>query len=860
MLEIDIAQGITVTPEAKEILEIMFATHQRLFVDTEFGGGFEESRVYRVHHDNSLLPIVVKIAPRHLILQEQEAFTTCIRSQFANVVAIKGDPVWSSTGLWGGLHYDQAGHNIFSTQSFYDYYRDSSTVDAARPLNRLFQVMVPIAQNATSKRFFNIQGSYDRLLPVNLLIAADDSLPDEDLHLIEQQTFLTMSLKPGSLVSLQSDFLVSEVDIHKSELTFNWHPSLADNWKSYRVRVQSVDNIEQYQIGETVSIKGIVLETRQTLLQALAEQALGQEMGGVETTVTLPDGTELPNPLQKWSKILAEKPSVKVACIHGDLNPENILIDTDSGDYSLIDFTQARQDHLLHDLLRIETGIVTRLLPEALAKANLPAETIFRLYEQLHCTAVSTTQLPLPALHPALKKPFALLTAVRNMARTSLYNAAHWADPASWAEYYNGLTLYLLGALKFKNLDGLPKLIAFWGAATAQKLVTNPPPCSKSFCRVRVIVSVLFAVVLIVGGYFGWQYFRAPQPQGEPLAVLLNFNPEVAVQRRDSSDLEEASFPQELFREDVVLTYENASALIYCQENGLFFQLPAESTMAITCEETDDPRLIARLESTPLTISKPISITLAPDNTRSPREERISIPILLSPRNTFIADNRPTFTWQPVEGAKGYRVSVSVGEGRSWSRETTDSSLPYPADEPPLEPGSVNIVTLVTLDNTFTADTSLLNVLDEEAMATLTEKETAVRSLGLDSASQAYLLAQLYQEENLLVAAINQLNGLAQGETRLTASIWQQLGDLYFASELYVLSEENYQMALDTAIAADDLNAQAAAYIGLSQTAYAFKETEQAVNYLETAEFLYRQAGQEALAELVAAEKDRLGQ
>src|SRR5207249_3690039 len=44
---------------------------------------------------------------------------------------------------------------------------------------------------------------------------------------------------------------------------------------------------------------------------------------------------------------------------------------------------------------------------------------------------------------------------------------------------YQGLTLYLLGALKFKNLNDvpeqpLPKQIAFWGATLVYHLLTTP--------------------------------------------------------------------------------------------------------------------------------------------------------------------------------------------------------------------------------------------------------------------------------------------------------------------------------------------------------------------------------------------------
>jgi tetratricopeptide (TPR) repeat protein len=75
-----------------------------------------------------------------------------------------------------------------------------------------------------------------------------------------------------------------------------------------------------------------------------------------------------------------------------------------------------------------------------------------------------------------------MLNVIRRTVRSYLTNVA------DLSEYYHGLTLYLLGALKFKNLNHgpehpLPKQVAFWGATLAYYLLTTsaleidqPPP------------------------------------------------------------------------------------------------------------------------------------------------------------------------------------------------------------------------------------------------------------------------------------------------------------------------------------------------------------------------------------------------
>ncbi|NJN96869.1 MAG: phosphotransferase [Anaerolineales bacterium] len=182
----------------------------------------------------------------------------------------------------------------------------------------------------------------------------------------------------------------------------------------------------------------------------------------------------MPNPLLSYQNLLRDFLPVKNSTIHGDLNLENILVDPATREVSLIDFATVRQGHVLHDLLRLETEVLVTLIPPILAEIGWPAETIVPVYEQLYQTILSGDDAVSPVLpHLALGKPFEMLRVIRKMARKCLYNLD------DWREYYRGLILYLLGALKFKALDDLPtaplpKQVAFWGAATAQHWLETP--------------------------------------------------------------------------------------------------------------------------------------------------------------------------------------------------------------------------------------------------------------------------------------------------------------------------------------------------------------------------------------------------
>ena len=199
-----------------------------------------------------------------------------------------------------------------------------------------------------------------------------------------------------------------------------------------------------------------------------------------EKTVSLANGTVLPNPFTALKDIFGRYYEIQAYYIHGDLNLENVLVDPQARDVRLIDFAEARWDHVLHDFLRLEAGIVTEILSLALAKVNLPAQHIYKFYRQLHCaTFYSDSITSARASHPALEKPFVILKAIRRMARD--YGLFH---REKYAEYYDGLTLYLLGTLKFGSLNRTPddpkpwpKEVAFWGAATVQHLLQDTLSC-----------------------------------------------------------------------------------------------------------------------------------------------------------------------------------------------------------------------------------------------------------------------------------------------------------------------------------------------------------------------------------------------
>jgi hypothetical protein len=466
-------KNLQLPPGAEVTLKQMFAGYRRVIIEKEFGGGFSGGRVFLLRpirtEDRPELPIVVKIASVSLIAKERQTYQDFIQDRLPNAIGMRDTPVLPLDSDWAGLRYPLMGGGTFAFQSLRDYCRTATLEDIRSVLEkRLLKAIESLLQFNRVRASFSLQASYDPLLPLNLLVQPGAVPARTKPVLLTSQALPGAPLKQGDYVRLEG-FVVTKVDLVDDTVTLNVPTSPNDPPASYSLRLKSVAGLASYQADQLIKpIEGIVLETRQERLEAEARRVLGVSFNPAIEMLTLPDGTRLPNPLLKLPGILSQLPDVRVGTIHGDLNLENILVDPAIHEINLIDFAAAREDHVLHDFLRLETEIVTKLIPELLTQANLGAGVIRPFYEQLHYFVLDPTEASSPNLpHPSLIKPSTMIVAIRKVARKYFFNSD------DWTEYYQGLVLYLLGALKFANLDQmikapapLPKQVAFWGATT----------------------------------------------------------------------------------------------------------------------------------------------------------------------------------------------------------------------------------------------------------------------------------------------------------------------------------------------------------------------------------------------------------
>jgi WD40 repeat protein/O-acetyl-ADP-ribose deacetylase (regulator of RNase III) len=448
--------------------------------------GYSGSWVYRVHllrgDESPELPLVVKLAPASLIAKEVRAYQDCVRNQWPGIAELRGAPVYLEGSDLGGLCYPLMGGGVFRMQSLREYCLEARTEDVCFVLQeRLFWLMQERMLRPARNVFEHpLRASYDRVLPVNLVVepGAVGQTQGIEPTLVAPDALPHSPLQPGDVVRLEG-FVVSEVNPRQRSVTLNVPADRMRN--AYRLRLCPVKDLSIYAVGEVMPpTDGVVRETRQSLLHKELAKTFGLGSDPLSETVTLPGDDDsrviLPNPLLSIPKILGGTRHVKVNAIHGDLNLENVLVDPQVRDVRLIDFAEARQDHVLHDFLRLETEVATKVLPLALSAAGLPPQAAHAFYEQLHCATFQFDQGGAYRLfHAALEKPFAILSAIREAAREGFY------DRNDVCEYYRGLVVYLLGALKYGNLDTVPsaKRIAFWCAASIRSLIEGDSPCDK---------------------------------------------------------------------------------------------------------------------------------------------------------------------------------------------------------------------------------------------------------------------------------------------------------------------------------------------------------------------------------------------
>jgi tetratricopeptide (TPR) repeat protein len=268
----------------------------------------------------------------------------------------------------------------------------------------------------------------------------------------------------------------------------------------------------------------------------------------------------------------------------------------------------------------------------------------------------------------------------------------------------------------------------------------------------------------------------------------------------------------------------------------------------VACGETPDPAyqsVIVRIHG---------EQSEALPSTRPAPSDDESLPVVLSPRNTHLADGRPEIRWRAVEGAEEYEVVVSGPGGELWRTVAQETELPYPEAQPPLE-AEVGYLIQVTArgaqsEQPRLSEAVLVTVLSAARMEQVRQFEAQIEGLGLSVESASFFLAAYYADQELYRKAIVELVSLVEETPSPPAH--RLLGDVYLDVGLDDEAAQSYRNARELAQEQGNRRVQAEAEVGLGHVEFAAGRFEEALSHYRAAQVLYQELGLASDAEAVA--------
>ena len=481
------------------LLKALNPSFREVTVTREFGAGFSGAKVFLVTRKNMsgelLSPIVVKFDTLNSLQEEVANYKGYINGRFTKCVSLEFDIIELPNVPYACIAYQLAGGGKFDVESIKSFWWECSNIQAAlNALNTIGADWKDVWIEGETRRNYSLL-SYDWLLPPNFIVEVETASsgfddrklirPDDIFELLNISEYLEASVCIQPTTSESLSFIVREVNGNEGEVTLDLPQNQTDK---FRIRLCNIENIKQFKIGETIStpIYGRIINDRITFLKKIVANVFDHTLVGLDKNqITFPglENFPLENPLHQLPNILKiDLPSAKVSIVHGDMNLENILIRTDAQGYdiSVIDFGKTKKAHNIHDLLRLETSVWLYLI--SLQLPNLtPGDRhaliwqikgIYSIFKSVHERGAEEN---FNNSEIDLSIPCAILREIRHYA----FDIMEGATEQKYKNYYLGLCLYMLGALKFKNLDSpennapIPRQVAFQLACLAFHTAEN---------------------------------------------------------------------------------------------------------------------------------------------------------------------------------------------------------------------------------------------------------------------------------------------------------------------------------------------------------------------------------------------------
>ncbi|NET32537.1 MAG: hypothetical protein F6K19_11070 [Cyanothece sp. SIO1E1] len=237
------------------------------------------------------------------------------------------------------------------------------------------------------------------------------------------------------------------------------------------------------------------------------------------------------------------------------------------------------------------------------------------------------------------------------------------------------------------------------------------------------------------------------------------------------------------------------------------------------------------------------------------------IPYVIAPRNRFLLSPTPTLSWNSVDNTDRYIVSLMADQVQIWQVETAETTIPYPADKPALNPGVWYTLVVKTDNDRASIDEHVsglrFRVLFPEEAHAIQQIAQEIIDSDVSAQSMKIALAVLYSNNELIAEAITTLESLVnQGNQQ--PFVYRILGDLYQRSGLRLLSETRYQQAICLATNLIHIEQRAAAQLGLGLLHKRIENLAQSSYWFNLAKVSYRELGEEKVVDLIDRELGQL--
>lgn len=190
---------------------------------------------------------------------------------------------------------------------------------------------------------------------------------------------------------------------------------------------------------------------------------------------------------------------------------------------------------------------------------------------------------------------------------------------------------------------------------------------------------------------------------------------------------------------------------------------------------------------------------------KGPGEDE-NAPTLITPYGLVILNMNPTLSWSATPLATSYIVQVE-GKGVSWSVVVEKTQLPYPKEQPAMQPGNVYNVNIIAnqADEPIAASASVVLIASSDKMQQIANTINRLQNFNQSQDELTIDIDRVYEAHNLVNESINLLKARTEGGTK-NPTIYRLLGDRYLEAYLASAAVSAYSTA--TKLAEKENNAE----------------------------------------------------